>query len=985
MAKRTDDPADRQEMQGDSGQGNDFLAHHYRTAPIALCLIDRDLRYVCINEKLAEMNGFPVAHHIGRTLREIIPEFAELVEPYYRQVLESGQPIVDFEIYSPTPAEPGVEKYWRIGYYPFFDAEDRITGVSTVVQDITDIKRAQEQLETSETRFRALVEQAPDAIVVLDPETGRFVDCNQNALSLFGLEREALLRVGPLDVSPAQQPDGRPSAEISRTNRAAAVRGDHLTFSWTHRHADGRLIPCEVRLVRLPGEDPVLLRGSIVDITERVRAEQALQLSEARNRSLVENAPDATVVLDVETGHFVDLNENAVKLFGLSRERMLQIGPADVSPEFQPDGSRSDEMARSRVATALQDGGVVTFEWTHGKPDGSLVPCEIRLLRLPGHDGRLVHGAVTDITERKRGELARQQNENRLRMLVESTDAVPWEADLETWMFTYIGPQAERLFGFPPEKWFEKGFWESRIHPEDRESAMRFCRQSSEERENYAFEYRMITASGEIIWIHDLVSVEQGTAGTPPRLRGFMLDVTARKRAEMLQTGQKRVLERLARGEPLGDVLCELAHTIDGLQTGMKCSILLLDPEGKELRHGAAPHLPEDYNVLVDGLMIGPAAGSCGTAAFRGERVIVSDISTDPLWEKYRHVALRFDLRSCWSQPILSQTGAVLGTLAVYHEYPNHPSASELEMIEQAAYIAGIAIERQRSVAALRTSEAALRRSQADLQHLAGRLISAQEEERRRLARELHDDLTQRLAVLAIEAGKLEGKPDAPVKVLRDGLCLIRDEMVQLSEDVHGMSRQLHPALLEDLGLVDALESECERFSERESIKTTFRAVRIPADIPPDVALCFYRVAQECLRNIGKHSGAKKARVELRGNKDAMQLSIRDDGGGFDPLYSQGRGGVGLASMGERIRLVNGSLGVRSRAGRGTTIEVRVPLPGDARLNKEDRSKPAAGAGAAPRAKTASRAARPARRKTRSRRTTPRTASTRRRRTPRTT
>ena len=967
MAKPIDAHAARPAQEVDLARMYAELEQLYRTSPVGLCLYDRDLRYVRINERLAAINGRPAEAHIGRTVHEVVPEIAEAVEPLYRRVLETGEPSIDVPVSCPVPSDPETLRHWLVSSYPFANVAGERVGVSVVVREVTEVHRARDILEVSEARYRALVELAPEAIVVLDTVTGRFVDVNQNALDLFGLDREQMLKAGPVELSPVRQPDGRLSTEVSRERRAAAIRGEHPPFDWTHLHADGHLIPCEVRLTRLPMEDRLLLRGSIIDISERVRAEQALQVSEARYRSLVEHAADAICVLDAESGRFVDYNENALKLFGLPRERFLAVGPADLSPELQPDGRRSADMAQACVGEALRTGGVVTFEWTHRRGDGTPVPCEIRLLRLPGHGRKLVHGAVTDITERKREELARRQSENRLRLLVESTDAVPWEADLDTWMFTYVGPQAERLLGFPVQKWYEKGFWESRIHPEDRDAALRFCRESAGRRENYAFEYRMITARNEIIWLHDLVSVEQGTADTAARLHGFMLDVTAGKRAELLQAGQRRVLEKLARGEDLGDVLCELARTIDAQQAGMKCSILLLDADGRRLRHGAAPGLPEEYNRRVDGLQIGPAAGSCGTAAFRRQRVVVSDVTTDPLWKDYRELARPFNLRACWSQPILSKSGEVLGTFALYHQHTNPPSAAELELIEQAAYLAGVAIEKQRSDAALRSSEAALRRSHADLQHLAGRLITAQEEERRRLARDLHDDLTQRLAVLAIEAGKLEGRLGAPAGALREGVHAIRDELVRLSEDVHGMSRQLHPALLEDLGLVDALESECTRFSEREGIKTTFRARHVPADIPSDVAICFYRAAQECLRNIGKHAGARQAQVELRGGDGAMQMSIRDDGGGFDPVRSPRRGGVGLASMGERIRLVNGSLGIRSRAGQGTTIEVRIPLA--------DRAEPAVRAATAPRTAASPRAVRPAGRKSRPRRAARRSAS----------
>lgn len=224
-------------------------------------------------------------------------------------------------------------------------------------------------------------------------------------------------------------------------------------------------------------------------------------------------------------------------------------------------------------------------------------------------------------------------------------------------------------------------------------------------------------------------------------------------------------------------------------------------------------------------------------------------------------------------------------------------------------------------------SETALRESQKDLQVLAGKLLSAQEEERRLLARELHDDMTQRLAVLAIEVGKLEQQlqtaPDPVLGRLRE----TKEQMVRLSADVHVISRQLHPAILDDLGLVSAIESECSNFSQREGIVVKYEAQNVPPTLPKNVALCIYRVAQEGLRNIAKHAQTQEAYVTLGGTDDTVLLSIGDDGIGFDPSQLRGKAGLGLASIEERIRLIQGDLSLRSQPGGGTVIEVRAPLP----------------------------------------------------------
>jgi PAS domain S-box-containing protein len=223
-------------------------------------------------------------------------------------------------------------------------------------------------------------------------------------------------------------------------------------------------------------------------------------------------------------------------------------------------------------------------------------------------------------------------------------------------------------------------------------------------------------------------------------------------------------------------------------------------------------------------------------------------------------------------------------------------------------------------------AEAAIQERERELQSLTGRLILGQEGERRHLARELHDDLSQRLAALAIEVGKTEtcikDGQDPILKHLRG----IRDQAIRIAGDVHNLSRQLHPSILEDLGLTQAVESECTRISIREGIELTFKAEHIPATLPRDVSLSIYRIVQESLNNIAKHACARRAAVCLRASETGLQLSIRDDGLGFDPAEVRKKPGLGLSSIRERLRLVDGKHRITSERGKGTTIDVTVPL-----------------------------------------------------------
>jgi signal transduction histidine kinase len=242
-------------------------------------------------------------------------------------------------------------------------------------------------------------------------------------------------------------------------------------------------------------------------------------------------------------------------------------------------------------------------------------------------------------------------------------------------------------------------------------------------------------------------------------------------------------------------------------------------------------------------------------------------------------------------------------------------------LLLQSALIIGLVISGNARVRA----NLALQASREEARRLSGQLLTAQEDERRRVAREMHDDLSQRLATSAVEAGILEQRlTDRPAE--RKSLGQLRERLVELSDDIHHLSRQLHPAILEDLGLAEALRTECESIAARDRMAVDFRCRGLPDPLRKDLGLCCYRIAQESLRNIVKHSQAARADVALQADDEFLYLEIRDSGSGFDPEKTLGQPGIGLASMQERARLVGGQLTVQSQVGAGTTISLRIPL-----------------------------------------------------------
>jgi PAS domain S-box-containing protein len=211
----------------------------------------------------------------------------------------------------------------------------------------------------------------------------------------------------------------------------------------------------------------------------------------------------------------------------------------------------------------------------------------------------------------------------------------------------------------------------------------------------------MRRADGQYRWFLTRALPLRDELGNIVKWYGTATDIEDRKGTEMLLGGEKRLLEMIAKGDSRALILDALCRFVEELAKGCFSSILLLDPNTNRLRHGAAPSLPAEYAEAIDGIVIGPSVGSCGTAAYRKQPVIVSDIATDPLWADFRELALAHGLRACWSTPILSSTGKVLGTFAIYYREPRSPTPQDHNVIEQITHLASIALERDQAEEAL--------------------------------------------------------------------------------------------------------------------------------------------------------------------------------------------------------------------------------------------------------------------------------------------
>src|SRR5467141_871759 len=257
--------------------------------------------------------------------------------------------------------------------------------------------------------------------------------------------------------------------------------------------------------------------------------------------------------------------------------------------------------------------------------------------------------------------------------------------------------------------------WKVAIHPDDLPHLLDVWQGLLVSGKPGELEARLRRADGVYRWFLFRVEPLRDPQGTIVKWYGTNTDIDDRKRAEALLAAENQILEMVATGRPLAVILDGLCRLVDTLCDKSLASILLIDPNGRCLRRGAGPSFPEAFMAAVDGVEIGPCVGSCGTAAYRKEQVIVSDIATDPLWANYRELALGYGLRAAWSQPLLSKNQQVLGTFGMYYVEPRTPSETDLRLIEGAGHIAVIAIEGERSQVALTRALDEIAKSEAEL------------------------------------------------------------------------------------------------------------------------------------------------------------------------------------------------------------------------------------------------------------------------------
>lgn len=614
----------------------------------------------------------------------------------------------------------------------------------------------------------------------------------------------------------------------------------------------------------------------------REAAERSLRDSEARKAAILEAALDAIITVDVR-GAIVEFNAAAQRIFGFSPDEA--IGRRMVDLVVPPAARVAHERAFAGVA-AGRPRRVDRVEVEAMRADGSVFPAELSISEVNVPGARLFTGFVRDITERAEAERAIRSAEEKYRSLVEQVPAVVYVAPFGTvGAWRYVSPHIEIALGWTAEEWLaDPALWFSSIHPDDRDAVLAEEGRALGSGHPFVSEYRMTRKDGRTVWIRDIASVVPEQEGRPHLLQGLMFEVTQRKEAE----------RALREAEQKYRTIFEQAVVGIG-RTSVDGRMLAANPALARLfGYDSVPEMLEEFEHVSE-MYADPDRRHDLLEALRQHGEV----------KGFEFEGRRRDGQTFW---ISLDARALTG--------PD----GELHGVE--AIITDVS-ERVRVQQQLEQSLEALRRTDEERQLLLAQVVRAQEEERQRIASDIHDDPVQKLVAVAMRLEMFKRRhPD----VDSAEFARLTEQVRDATERMRKMMFELMPYSLHSDGLASALRL----YLEQQSLEPDSPSYALEDDLdhepPQELRVILYRLAQEALTNVRKHARAEHVVVALRNAHGTFCLEVRDDGVGFDVASaSSANGHIGLLSMRERAQMAGGTVDVLSSPGEGTIVECRVP------------------------------------------------------------
>ena len=712
--------------------------------------------------------------------------------------------------------------------------------------------------------FRDVFNASPIGIVVENLD-GQPLFVNPAFCAMLGFSEEELRSKHCVDFSPPE--DAEKDWALFQQLRAGAI--DHYQLEKRYFRRDGSLVWGRLSISLVNSYPSPLVIAMVEDITEKKTAEEALRASEERFRLAAQAGKMFAYEWDATTDVILR-SPGCPQLLG--KDASTPTSGRQVFANCHPDDRGSLTAAAGKLS---REKPYLEVSFRTLRPDGTVIWVEGNARAYFDERGQVLRivGMVADVTERRRIEQALRESEEQLRLAVRAGRMYAFEWDARTDLIVRSGECGDILNWMNDPTRDTGREFVTFVHPDDRDAYANPEAVLTPGNPTYQASYRVLRPDGGAVWLEARGRAVFNNEGKILRIIGMVMDVTERKHAEDELRASEEKFRRVFRDAGVG--------------------MVIVSPDGRFLAANEA---------------------FCECLGYTEEELLQKTVQSITLPEDWPSFSKR--LREALERGTsfqrvekrcLNKSGRIITT---------ESSASLIRGPSgEPQYFVGEVLDvTQRKLA----DEA--------LSGLSGRLIEAQEEERAWIARELHDDFNQRVALLAfVLEGAKQDFPATEVAARRriEEAC---QSVRELATDIQSLSHRLHPSKLEYLGLAAAAAGFCQELSARQNVEIDLHSENIPKAVPKETSLCLFRVLQEALQNAVKHSGVRQFQVLLKAASNEIQLSVHDSGVGFDPDKAMNQHGLGLTSMKERLKLVDGQFSIDSKLQSGTTICARVPL-----------------------------------------------------------
>jgi PAS domain S-box-containing protein len=1020
-------------------EGEERFRQFADAAPVIIWVADELDNTIYVNKCFEQFTGVTFSEVDGDGWEKIIHAADRSIAcEKYKQYFRYREPVVlEYRLKNKDN-----EYRWVLDHgVPRFLEDGTFVGYIGSVVDIHDRKLAEEKI-----RFQVQVMQdVSEGIISTDLDLN-IISFNKAAEKIYGIPGDKII---------GKRIDDFIELIYLSNTWEEVLQQVHENDSWEgqayyNRHDGKRIyLNCALSFVKNDRGTRIGFAGIYRDITEARQSQEDLRINEERYRSVVHALGEGILMHD-KNGEIIACNRSAEMILGVSGSLLIGKTTGTESLCIYENGTPFPAEQHPSLITLRTGRSLQNVIMGIQRTDGSLLWISINTEPVYYTEQRVHPDAVVssfvDITQKKAAEIELRTSQHQLReyseritnILASITDgfiAVDKNQNIFLWNHA-----VERLTGLDAKHVIGSGI--EKIFP-NFVGTIEYLRyvEAIENSSSSTFDH-FVPAFNR--WLETSVyPFSQGAFI-------YFKDITDRKKQERLLELEKEVLEINA--QPAASLKTTVDYFLGGLEkifTNMICSVIMPSDDKKTILHLSAPSLPEEYSRTINGVHIGPEAGSFGTAIYRKERVITVDIETDPLWTDYRHLAEQFGLRSCWSFPILNPGNEVLATIAVYHRYPATPTESELSLFERIGSQLRIIIENKNAELKIRLSneryllvtkatndaiwdwdvstntlywgegiytlfgfkpgyvdnsnyfwencihpedrdrvvnglnkfikdstsniwedeyrfikpngeyslvfdrgflifdhsgkiarmvgsmqditdkkelEKNLLKQEVDKQKvIAQAVVNAQEKERAEIGKELHDNVNQILstAKLYLELAQTDNN---------SRLELINRSTNNISlaiNEIRTISRSLVPPSIGDLGLIDSVQDLVENIKATKRLHVEFYySGTIDNILDEKRKLMLFRIIQEQVNNVLKHAMAKNLVIELIADSEghAVDLTISDDGKGFELDKVRSKKGVGLSNIASRAQLFNGSMHIVTALGEGCKLKINVPI-----------------------------------------------------------